>query len=565
MVFPVPFDFAQDKAAVHAVAVAHIAFFGKGAQLFGKGGFGVLNILARHRTRDITELQIVAALVPAALFEDMHHPVVGGSSQILADRHDGAVDDVAQIALVLAVVAAAVFLTVFWLAVVFFFVDCVKSTVIIESTNRPRQQHFFPLIGIRREAIFTNNAESCVVAVSIKIDDLSIVLIQFNLLYAAIQSDDCLPPCEIRLSTFNIVLSQGFEGMAAGSAGVGFSFQILKEDAAARTVGVGGNRSGIHLRLTILHRSEPQRGGGQGGGRGFGFGIGVIFVDAAACFDFRQFEFDADFSLIFNRPTNHRTYQAPLIKIFRQLDVRFQHTQIKFTALRDIFDLFFIQQVQLGVQIKGDGVVCVLMAIITLIMVIVCTINEVSVFVWALRTIALRHILAKRRYQTIVSLLFDVAIAAQIERHAQPRIILQFVNGRIVAAFVFVYIQLAAVCLFCQTGITEGKLGFIAKFRTAAAAAACDTLVAVAYQPRVGRINPINGIAALGQPIGIKTGNLAVGRQVGRRAENGSTVFFRNKIIGIIECDISVAFDSISTRKGKFTIPVFGPQLPFFI
>ncbi|CWN37507.1 Uncharacterised protein [Neisseria meningitidis] len=352
--------------------------------------------------------------------------------------------------------------------------------------------------------------------------------------------------------------------MAAGFVGVVFSFQILKENAAARTVGVGRNRSGIHLRLTILHRSEPQRGGGQGGGRGFGFGIGVIFVDAAACFDFRQFEFDADFSLIFNRPTNHRTYQAPLIKIFRQLDVRFQHTQIKFTALRDIFDLFFIQQVQLGVQIKGDGVVCVLMAIITLIMVIVCTINEVSVFVWALRTIALRHILAKRRYQTIVSLLFDVAIAAQIERHAQPRIILQFVNGRIVAAFVFVYIQLAAVCLFCQTGITEGKLGFIAKFRTAAAAA-CDTLVAVAYQPRVGRINPINGIAALGQPIGIKTGNLAVGRQVGRRAENGSTVFFRNKIIGIIECDISVAFDSISTRKGKFTIPVFGPQLPFFI
>ncbi|UYA79243.1 hypothetical protein LLE38_10135 [Neisseria gonorrhoeae] len=27
---------AQDKAAVHAVAVAHIAFFGKGAQLLGE-------------------------------------------------------------------------------------------------------------------------------------------------------------------------------------------------------------------------------------------------------------------------------------------------------------------------------------------------------------------------------------------------------------------------------------------------------------------------------------------------------------------------------------------------
>ncbi|CWN60173.1 Uncharacterised protein [Neisseria meningitidis] len=112
-VLPFPFDLAQDKAAVHAVAVAHIAFFGKGAQLFGKGGVLALNILARHRARDITELQIVAALVPAALFEDMHHPVVGGSSQILADRHDGAVDDVAQITLaIVAVFADAVSLAV---------------------------------------------------------------------------------------------------------------------------------------------------------------------------------------------------------------------------------------------------------------------------------------------------------------------------------------------------------------------------------------------------------------------------------------------------------------------
>ncbi|CWQ47201.1 Uncharacterised protein [Neisseria meningitidis] len=237
----------------------------------------------------------------------MHHPVVGGSSQILADRHNRAVDDVAQIALVLAVVAAAVFLTVFWLAVVFFFVDCVKSTVIIESTNRPRQQYFFPLIGIRREAIFTNNAESCVVAVSIKIDDLSIVLIQFNLLYAAIQSDDCLPTCETRLFTLNIRRTQVCEGMAAGFAVVGFSFQILKEDAAARTVGVGGNRSGIHLRLTIFHRSEPQRGGSQCGRRGFGFGIGVRFIDAATCFDLLQAELDWNLPVIFNVPPSPKT------------------------------------------------------------------------------------------------------------------------------------------------------------------------------------------------------------------------------------------------------------------
>ncbi|CWO41667.1 Uncharacterised protein [Neisseria meningitidis] len=403
-VLPFPFDLAQDKAAVHAVAVAHIAFFGKGAQLFGKGGVLALNILARHRARDITELQTIVAVIPAAFFEDMHHPVVGGSSQILADRHDGAVDDVAQIALVLAVVAAAVFLTVFWLAVVFFFVDCVKLTVIIESTNRPRQQHFFPLAVIRHEAPFTNNAESVVAVVSLKTFDL--IAFKFDLMYAFIQSDDGLPPCESRLFTFNLRRAQVCEGIAAGSAGVGFSFQILKVDAAARTVGVGGNRSGIHLRLTIFHRSEPQRGGGQCGGGGFGVGIGVICVDAAACFDFRQFEFDADFSFIFKRPITLKMVPPLVFPFFRRLDVRFQGTQINCFALRDIFDVFFIQQVQFGVQIKSDGGVFVLPDITgrisILILVIACRINEVFVFVVALRTILLRHVLAKRRYNFIV-------------------------------------------------------------------------------------------------------------------------------------------------------------------
>ncbi|CWT18369.1 Uncharacterised protein [Neisseria meningitidis] len=82
----------------------------------------------------------------------------------------------------------------------------------------------------------------------------------------------------------------------------------------------------------------------------------------------------------------------------RRLDARFQLTQIKFPDLRDIFDLFFIQQVQFGVQIKDDGVVFVLMDLITLIITIACRINEVCVFVWALRTIVLRHILVKRRF-----------------------------------------------------------------------------------------------------------------------------------------------------------------------
>ncbi|CWN90490.1 Uncharacterised protein [Neisseria meningitidis] len=190
--------------------------------------------------------------------------------------------------------------------------------------------------------------------------------------------------------------------------------------------------------------------------------------------------------------------------------------------------MFFIQQVQLGVQIKGDGVVFVLMVTIILTIVIVCRINEVFFVLVVL------HVLSKRRYQLIVSLWFEGALSAQIERHAQPRIILQFVNGRIVAAFVFVYIQFAVCFLFFQTGIAEGKLGSIGNFRTVAAVA-CAILVAIAYQPRVGRTNPINGIFALFQLIGIKTGNLAVGRQVGGCTKNNSIFFFSNNFIGIIE------------------------------
>ncbi|CEZ24138.1 Uncharacterised protein [Neisseria meningitidis] len=65
----------------------------------------------------------------------------------------------------------------------------------------------------------------------------------------------------------------------------------------------------------------------------------------------------------------------------RRLDACFQGTKINCYALRDILDVFFIQQVQLGVQIKGDSVVFVLMNLITLITNIACRINEVFVFV----------------------------------------------------------------------------------------------------------------------------------------------------------------------------------------
>ncbi|EMT7960456.1 hypothetical protein NTQ58_002223, partial [Neisseria gonorrhoeae] len=110
----------------------------------------------------------------------------------------------------------------------------------------------------------------------------------------------------------------------------------------------------------------------------------------------------------------------------------------------------------------------------------------------------------------------------------------QFVNGRIFAAFVFVYIQLAA-CLFFQPLLIEGKLGFIDKFGTACDVSAYDTGVAVACQRDAGGTNPINGIVALFQSVGIKTGNLAVGRQVGGCAKNGSTALLGNKGIVIVE------------------------------
>ncbi|HFA7913197.1 TPA: hypothetical protein WMX21_002202 [Neisseria gonorrhoeae] len=48
-------------------------------------------------------------------------------------------------------------------------------------------------------------------------------------------------------------------------------------------------------------------------------------------------------------------------------------------------------------------------------------------------------------------------------------------------------------------------------------------------------MNPTGGIGALFQLIGIKAGNLAVGRQVGGCAKNGSTALLRNKLIAIVE------------------------------
>nr|SBN25178.1 Uncharacterised protein [Neisseria gonorrhoeae] len=112
--------------------------------------------------------------------------------------------------------------------------------------------------------------------------------------------------------------------------------------------------------------------------------------------------------------------------------------------------------------------------------------------------------------------------------------ILQFVNGQIFAAWVRVPIQLS-VSPFCQIDAVEGKFGLIDKFGALPCVSAYDAGVDVACQPGPGGTNPIHGIAALFQPVGIKTGNLAVGRQVGGCAKNGSTALSGNKLIAIVE------------------------------
>ncbi len=86
-------------------------------------------------------------------------------------------------------------------------------------------------------------------------------------------------------------------------------------------------------------------------------------------------------------------------------------------------------------------------------------------------------------------------------------------------------------------------------------ASAYDVGVGVACQPGLGGMNPIDGIVALFQSVGIKTGNLAVGRQVGGCAKNGSTSLLGNKGIGIVEKDrASTPFVFIID---KFAFPVF--------
>ncbi|CNS08597.1 Uncharacterised protein [Neisseria gonorrhoeae] len=189
---------AQDKAAVHAVAVAHIALFGKGAQLFGEVGVIAFNILTLHRTGDVAELQFVASLVCAGFFEDMHHPVVGRSCQIPADRRYRAVDDVAQIAgfvIVIFFCADAVFLAVLFFVALFFvvwLVECFKYIVITVIPDRPRQQHFCPLVDLRCDEPVLVDAESVVFAV-IAIQTHDPVASRGDPVHAARQSDHGLP------------------------------------------------------------------------------------------------------------------------------------------------------------------------------------------------------------------------------------------------------------------------------------------------------------------------------------------------------------------------------------
>ncbi|CWP93593.1 Uncharacterised protein [Neisseria meningitidis] len=131
--------------------------------------------------------------------------------------------------------------------------------------------------------------------------------------------------------------------------------------------------------------------------------------------------------------------------------------------------------------------------------------------------------------------------------------IFQFVNGRIFAAWVRVPIQPARIV--CQIFVAEGKFGLIDKLGALVAASAYDVGVGVACQPGPGGMNPTGGIVALLQPVGIKTGNLAVGRQVGGCAKNGSTALLGNKGIGIVEKDRASSLFVIMISI--FALPVF--------
>ncbi|CWN99661.1 Uncharacterised protein [Neisseria meningitidis] len=133
--------------------------------------------------------------------------------------------------------------------------------------------------------------------------------------------------------------------------------------------------------------------------------------------------------------------------------------------------------------------------------------------------------------------------------------IFQFVNGRIFAAWVRVPIQPARI--FYQTDAVEGKFGLIDKLGALVAASAYDVGVGVACQPGPGGMNPIDGIVALFQLSFIKTGNLAVGRQVGGCAKNGSTALSGNKGIGIVEKDRASTLPA--SIIDKFAFPVFFP------
>nr|SBN17593.1 Uncharacterised protein [Neisseria gonorrhoeae] len=153
----------------------------------------VFNILTLHRTGDVAELQFVVSLVCAVSFKQVHHPVVGRSCQIPADRRYRAVDDVAQIAgfvIVIFFCADAVFLAVLCFAV--WLVECFKYIVITVIPDRPRQQHFCPLVDLRCDEPVLVDAESVVFAV-IAIQTHDPVASRADPVHAARQSDDGLP------------------------------------------------------------------------------------------------------------------------------------------------------------------------------------------------------------------------------------------------------------------------------------------------------------------------------------------------------------------------------------
>ena len=128
---------AQHEAAVHAVEVVCVIFVGEVAQRFGQGSVVVSVVFARNGSRYVAELQIVGCII-GVTFEDMYHAVVCGRCHKVADTCNRAVDDVAEIPVVVLpdTVRLAVFRGIF----------TVEVTIVIIPAVCPSEQQILPFV-----------------------------------------------------------------------------------------------------------------------------------------------------------------------------------------------------------------------------------------------------------------------------------------------------------------------------------------------------------------------------------------------------------------------------------